>query len=306
MFAPSQGITRSAIFLTMGAATFAPIPALAACPSNWSAESCDGRCATTSTTFSCDVSAAGGASKVIMVENYSGASEYEAWGDYNGDKFCCNSDAQYDPSVFLIEGSAYNDTLKFIDQLSSSELESTSATSITATINGNAGDDTIHGSDQALSYAETLNGEEGDDVIWAGADADTCDGGDGEDTIAGAGGNDALWGGAGNDTITGGDGIDTIYGEAGADKIGGGADNDIIDGGTEGDTICGDGESGGGYDEIDDGDPTAESTPDQLWGASSVDELTCDDSTSVDPNSQLFGDCAISAPRLTAKPTACP
>jgi hypothetical protein len=283
----------------------APGVAAAACPTPWSAESCDGRCATTSTTFSCDVSGAGGASKVVMVENYSGASEYEAWGDYDGNKFCCESDAQYDPDTFIIDGSAYADTLKLIDSLTSSQLEPTSATVITATINGGGGDDTIFGSDRALDYSETLNGDDGDDIIWAGADADVCNGGDGEDTIAGGGGDDLISGGAGNDTISGGDGDDEIYGNAGADKISGGNDNDVIDGGIGGDVICGDAESGGGGDVLDDGDTTNEAIPDKLWGADALDSLTCGANGTYIDSSSDPGTCAGN-PSISTKPAACP
>ncbi len=307
MICNSQIGVRCAVLFAITTAGLAPSTALADCPSVWAGLACDSRCTTTSTNFTCSVSGAGGASKVIMVENYDAATEYEAWGDYNGDTFCCASAAEYDPSSFLITGSAYVDTLKFIDALSGSELQPTSATVITAVINGGASADTIYGSDQALYYSETLNGDAGDDFIWAGADADICDGGNDEDTIVGGGGADYLYGGSGNDTISGSDGDDFIFGETGIDAISGGNDDDTIDGGAGGDTICGDNETAGNGDYLDDGDSVVEATPDQLWGANGDDLLECYDGTSVDSSSTLTARCISYSPDLlTSKPAACP
>lgn len=56
--------------------------------------------------------------------------------------------------------------------------------------------------------------------------ANTLNGGAGDDSLSGAGGDDHLNGGLGVDTLNGGDGKDTLDGGAGADIMAGGAGND--------------------------------------------------------------------------------
>ena len=67
--------------------------------------------------------------------------------------------------------------------------------------------------------------------------ADTLDGGAGNDTIYGGEQRDLIFGGAGHDRLFGGGGNDTIYGGDGDDTIEGGAGSDILDGGAGNDTL---------------------------------------------------------------------
>jgi Ca2+-binding RTX toxin-like protein len=96
--------------------------------------------------------------------------------------------------------------------------------------------------------ADTLNGGAGNDFIDALEGDDIADGSVGDDTLYGRGGFDQLHGGLGNDTLYGGADNDQIYGEAGGDGIFGdaGSDyligddgNDVIEGGEDNDFLNG-------------------------------------------------------------------
>ncbi|MGF6227138.1 Ca2+-binding RTX toxin-like protein [Inquilinus ginsengisoli] len=100
-------------------------------------------------------------------------------------------------------------------------------------IDGDAGDNTIHGSDDAeqiygYSGYDQLYGYGGDDLLDSGTGSGILYGGDGNDTLSGGTGFDSLLGGAGNDSLSGGDSDDYLYGGAGADTLSGGAGADII------------------------------------------------------------------------------
>ncbi|WP_425351033.1 calcium-binding protein [Rhizobium sophoriradicis] len=60
------------------------------------------------------------------------------------------------------------------------------------------------------SVSATVNGSSGDNTITTGAGNDTISGGDGADTLNGGAGDDTIYGNAGNDTLIGGDGNDRI------------------------------------------------------------------------------------------------
>jgi Ca2+-binding RTX toxin-like protein len=81
------------------------------------------------------------------------------------------------------------------------------ASLISLTVDGGAGNDTIHGS----NGADVLLGGAGNDSLFGGAGDDTITGGVGADQFFGEGGNDTLiWNpGDGSDLFEGGDGIDT-------------------------------------------------------------------------------------------------
>lgn len=276
--------------------------------------------------FACDLSAADGASEIHVVTSWDSSTyKVQAWGYHDGDEFCCHSGANWNGKEVTVDGSAYGDTLVFGWDGSTYYLESAvtgwSTAITTGTINGGAGNDTIIGSvETAAAYIDWLNGEDGadsitgkqgDDEITGGNGIDTCNGNAGADTIYGDAGNDILDGGAGNDTIhggdgtdtiTGGDGQDTINGDDGRDYIGGGNGDDTIDGGLEGDVICGDAETGG--DTLDDGDADAETVPDVIYGANSLDLVTCqDNSTQVDTWSNSSG---CNGTTIGSKPALCP
>src|SRR4051794_11958188 len=156
------------------------------------------------------------------------------------------------------------------------------------TINGNDGDDQIHGGadpNAAGSAGDSLNGNGGNDSLDGGSGNDSLDGGDGNDTpINGYDGNDTLTGGAGNDTaldagpgndtLTGGDGNDAMVGGigddsftdgAGDDTMNGNADNDVFDQGSAAngaDQITG----GAGTDTVDYGKRTTPTNVDLQAG----------------------------------------
>ncbi len=69
------------------------------------------------------------------------------------------------------------------------------------TYNGFNGNDTIQGDQHAVGDADTINGGNGNDHL---------SGGSGDDVFSGGRGNDVLNGGAGNDVLTGGLGNDTF------------------------------------------------------------------------------------------------
>ena len=85
----------------------------------------------------------------------------------------------------------------------------TTLTSVT--INGNAGNDRIIGSE----FDDAIHGGIGNDTINGGAGADDIFGEDGNDSVSGGQGDDDIFGGNGNDSLKGDDGNDDVEGEAG-------------------------------------------------------------------------------------------
>jgi predicted lipoprotein with Yx(FWY)xxD motif/Ca2+-binding RTX toxin-like protein len=89
-------------------------------------------------------------------------------------------------------------------------------------VNGLGGDDHLSATALAAqSISLTLDGGAGDDTIAGSPGVELLLGGDGNDTLDGNGGNDRALLGAGDDTFVWdpGDGSDTIEGEAGADTM---------------------------------------------------------------------------------------
>lgn len=286
-----------------------PTIARAACPTaptNWNIAACNSVCTTTSTDFTCDVSAAGSSSLVTIVSDYPGASNYEAWGNIGATNFCCASDPQYTPTHVTIEGSDYSDLLTFSYSALTYNLDGI-GTNITATINGNDGIDTIRGSDiNAASIAEYLNGDLGDDTITGNGGDDGITGGDGDDTLMGSAGADTMAGDDGDDVMLGGNGDDVMDGDVGVDRMEGGADNDTIDGGLGGDIMCGGGESGGFGDSIDDGEATTEAIPDVIWSANAADTAICQDTTGTKWDGFATTGSCTSNPTISTRPGLCP
>ncbi|MEI6722141.1 MAG: hypothetical protein WCO67_15355, partial [Betaproteobacteria bacterium] len=101
---------------------------------------------------------------------------------------------------------------------------------------GDAGDDTLIGSD----LADTLDGGTGNDSLYGMKGNDTINGEAGNDTLYGGRGDDTISGGVGDDQIFGEDDNDILTGDAGLDTIYGGSGNDRIDGGDDADTLFGD------------------------------------------------------------------
>jgi len=97
------------------------------------------------------------------------------------------------------------------------------ANEVTATVNGQTGDDTllnienISGTQDSDSIKgdvqnNTLLGNAGADILSGEAGMDELYGGDDADTLLGGAGDDILMGDAGDDTLTGGVGSDNLYG----------------------------------------------------------------------------------------------
>lgn len=97
---------------------------------------------------------------------------------------------------------------------------------ITGAINLGEGADRYEGS--LSSHGATVNGDAGDDSLVGGRGDDTLAGGAGNDTIYGDQGADTLNGGDGQDKLYGGEGDDTLYGGLGDDLLEGGAGNDVL------------------------------------------------------------------------------
>lgn len=100
--------------------SFAPGIAHAVCPAtptDWNAEDCTVNggatnvCTWTASTYSCDFSAAGGASNLVLVSSYDGTYFIEAWGDWDGEDFCCHSPTGWSGDDVVVYGSTYGDLL---------------------------------------------------------------------------------------------------------------------------------------------------------------------------------------------------
>jgi hypothetical protein len=131
-------------------------------------------------------------------------------------------------------------------------------------MNGQAGADVLRGDSQGDTLAggrgaDTLIGGGGDDFLQdrGAGEADTFDGGTGQDAVAydgrssrvlatlGAGGEDTMraiesvTGGRGSDLLTGGPGKDILAGGSGADRLEGGGGRDLLIGGLGADRLFG-------------------------------------------------------------------
>lgn len=150
---------------------------------------------------------------------------------------------------------------------------------LTATIVGDAGDNTIFGTPSrdvivAKAGNDVIYGRGGNDVICAGSGADMVFGGDGgdrlfgglgKDTMSGGLGQDTMSGGMGDDTLNGGEGLDNLSGGAGRDTLRGNGAADTISGGPDDDTITG----GAGHDRMLAGNAGA----DEILGGTGRDTL---------------------------------
>ncbi|KEQ00915.1 Hemolysin-type calcium-binding repeat (2 copies), partial [Snodgrassella alvi SCGC AB-598-J21] len=89
-------------------------------------------------------------------------------------------------------------------------------------------DRTIGEQDIIKEITFTMNGDDGDNVIHGWDSKDIISGGKGNDTLYGEAGNDELYGDEGNDTLYGGDGNDILVGGDGDDYLEGGSGYDIL------------------------------------------------------------------------------
>lgn len=128
-------------------------------------------------------------------------------------------------------------------------------------VDGGAGNDTISGG----ADDDTILGGTGQDDISGDAGDDQLDGGDDDDTVSGGTGDDTVAGGVGDDVVSGGAGNDSLDGGDGADTLDGGSGNDIGTGGAGNDSMLG----GSGSDTLDGG-----AGDDTLEGGSEADSLS--------------------------------
>jgi hypothetical protein len=214
---------------------------------------------TTPTTWECNVETAAVHGEAYIVQDYPfSSSDYEAWGEIDGELFCCAIDARPEGPLgpvltnINIRGGPAPDTLAFhyvvgVFPFAAYDLHSATGSPVQGLIMGLDGVDTITGSNDSAGtgiYSETLLGGEGNDTIFGLAGVDNILGEGGVDTLSGGQGIDYIYGGAGGDIIDGGPGADVIYGDGGltvgdADTITGGAGSDTIYGQDGGDTISG-------------------------------------------------------------------
>lgn len=147
-------------------------------------------------------------------------------------------------------------------------------------IDGRAGNDTIHGSDNSN---DQIFGGPGNDSLFGGGGKDSIVGEDGDDHIEGGFGNDRIAAGLADDVVYGDDsdpfgttlwGSDTIEGNAGNDVLVGGGNNDVILGEGGRDTIIG----GGGNDRMYGGPDAA----DKILGGTGDDSAAQDDKDTYD------------------------
>ncbi len=105
------------------------------------------------------------------------------------------------------------------------------------TLDGGDGDDILKGK----GGADVFHGGGGDDRIRGDAEQDTAHGGSGSDILIGLGGDDALNGDDGRDFLYGGRDDDTVFGGAGDDELRGNRGNDTLEGGIGMDDLRGGG-----------------------------------------------------------------
>ncbi len=103
-----------ALGLAAPAATFGVCPTT---PTDWDSENCTVNggattvCSYTTSAFTCDLSAASGASEITLVSSYDSTYFIEAWGDWNGEEFCCHTPSGWTGDDVIIYDSDYSDSI---------------------------------------------------------------------------------------------------------------------------------------------------------------------------------------------------
>ena len=170
---------------------------------------------------------------------------------------------------YLLDGGSGNDAISNADTYYYN-WEWQGAGGSNATLLGGDGDDTISG---YLNGGGLVSGGEGNDkidmadtcLVYGDAGNDTIDGSDGNDTLSGGTGDDSLIGQGGNNNLDGGIGADTITSGDGADSLDGGAGDDILVSGDGADSL----DSGAGADSL-----TSGAGADTFIGGAGADTLT--------------------------------
>jgi hypothetical protein len=276
--------------MIIGGGTIFSLAADAACPSGYthSSSSCDDPytsskpiCELDSTNkqIFCDLGSATTSAELTIVEDYDTTTDdFEAWGEIDGNAFCCvipepPPTCPCDIEAVIVFGSLQEDTINFAynDGGTLRHLQPSLSSELTAWAFAGDDDDTIHGSGYGgtsgaeyteylcgMGAGDTINGHPGDDYIFGDCLTDhgfsvpsTTDSGqsDGRDTLFGDYGDDTMYGDADDDRMIGGPGDDYMQGDAGADTlegqqgvdtIYGGDGPDGIDGGPQDDYLYGD------------------------------------------------------------------
>lgn len=170
--------------------------------------------------------------------------------------------------------------------------------SLANTIIGNEGDNSISGGDGA----DTLYGSSIahiTDTTFPSSPASLTD----ADTIDGGLGNDNIFGGAGNDSLLGGDGADNISGNAGNDTLNGGLGNDALKGGLGGDIYVVDSSADVITEAVGEGTDTVISSA-SLILAANVDNLTLGVFTGTVAGTVTIDSSAITALNATGNTLA--
>ncbi len=151
----------------------------------------------------------------------------------------------YDGSSVVFYGSSLDAVTRFPADCAAQYDASVITCPGPVAVRADLGDGDDHGQVSAdVGFPVTLAGGNGRDWLEGNANANTFDGGPGDDKLTGSGGDDVLRGGDGNDEISGGAGRDTLDGGAGNDLLHPDANEDpsadVVDGGPGTDTVDGD------------------------------------------------------------------
>ena len=213
--------------------------------------SCHSVCSDSGADFTCDLSnwsKCGSAvtTSTYVITGYSASHDAVAFGTCDDPVagtggWCCTLDSSTvtNATINLTNTPATVDEASLLWPDSALPTHQFSAwnSTLNVTVNGNGGEDTIHGAfTDDPSYLETLNGNEDNDTIYGWAGSDTLTGGDGDDALSGGEGDDLLIGGDGHDALLGEQDVDTLCDTTGTvscnlpfgDLLHGGADDDYL------------------------------------------------------------------------------
>jgi Ca2+-binding RTX toxin-like protein len=104
---------------------------------------------------------------------------------------------------------------------------------------GSEGNDVAFGDDCTAQDADSMDGGDGNDTLVGGYGRDTLNGGNDADLLFGDDNDDVLTGGGDADTLVGGQGRDLLNGDGGDDCLFGGDSKDTLYGGDQNDILCG-------------------------------------------------------------------
>ncbi|MEM6453706.1 MAG: M91 family zinc metallopeptidase [Acidobacteriota bacterium] len=173
----------------------------------------------------------GGDDQIVMRQLESGDLQLEI----NGETVDIPAEHRFD---LVVRGGDGDDRIEVDDSVTGRPIEDSFIGRASIVYEGNAGNDTLIGGENA---PDTLVGGDGDDVIDGRGGDDYAAGGNGSDVIDGGAGRDVLYGDSGDDVIRGGGDRDYVDGGRGHDEIFGGGGNDTLAGGRGNDRVFGEG-----------------------------------------------------------------